>query len=297
MNNKKYTFTVFTSTFNRSYLLGTVYNCLKNQTFKDFEWIIIDDGSTDDTKKIVESWQKESIFLIRYYYQKNMGLHAAINHGVKKARGKLFLQMDSDDMCEPIALEKFKYYWDSIPEVKQAQFSAVTVLCKNKEGNIVGDKFPKDIFDSNTIEIHDRFKIKGEKWGFHRTEILKKYPFPVFIGEKRVPSSLIWNRISLKYKTRYVNEALKRYASQEDSISKSITTVRINSPKGTSLFYNEYMSLPTTLLAKIKACINYVRFSLHGKYKFIHIFKISTNKVLTIIFFAIGFCIFLFDEK
>src|SRR5229473_1606416 len=94
--NYRYVFTVFTPTFNRSQTLSRVYEGLRLQTFRDFEWLIVDDGSTDGTKELVEKWQTESAFLIRYIYQENQGKPAAFNHGVQEARGELFVTLDPD---------------------------------------------------------------------------------------------------------------------------------------------------------------------------------------------------------
>src|SRR5216684_1317229 len=112
--NYRYVFTVFTPTFNRSLTLSRVYESLRLQTFRDFEWLIVDDGSTDGTKGLVEKWQAESAFAIRYIYQENQGKPAAFNHGVQEARGELFLTLDSDDACVPQALERLKCHWDGI---------------------------------------------------------------------------------------------------------------------------------------------------------------------------------------
>jgi len=296
MKPYNYTFTVFTPTFNRAHELENVYNCLLAQTYNNFEWLIVDDGSTDKTRKLIEKWRKAGRLDIQYYYQKNMGLHAAINHGVREARGELFLKLDSDDVCEPNALERFIFHWNNIPYKKRNEYSAVTALCKDENGNIIGDKFKNDIFDSDSIEIHTRYRIKGQKWGFHRTDILKKYPFPVFKTEKRVPSSLIWNRIALKYKTRFINEALKIYEIKQDSISQDIVKARMLSPKGTTLYYNEYMSLPVDYRARIKSCINYIRFSLHGGNNLFSIIGSSKKTVLTFFLFVFGFFIFISDR-
>ena len=109
--NYRYVFTVFTPTFNRSLTLRRVYESLRLQTFRDFEWLIVDDGSTDCTKELVEKWRTESSFPIRYIYQENRGKPAAFNQGVQKAQGELFLTLDSDDACVPQALERLKYHW------------------------------------------------------------------------------------------------------------------------------------------------------------------------------------------
>src|SRR5260370_42528889 len=140
--NYRYVFTVFTPTFNRSQTLSRVYEGLRLQTFRDFEWLIVDDGSTDGTKELVEKWQTESAFLIRYIYQENQGKPAAFNHGVQQARGELFVTLDSDDACVPQALERLKYHWDGIPTAEKDKFSAVAVGCACQNGRVVGDEVP-----------------------------------------------------------------------------------------------------------------------------------------------------------
>jgi glycosyltransferase involved in cell wall biosynthesis len=205
----KYKFTVFTPTFNRAHSLPLVYKSLKNQTFRDFEWLIVDDGSTDNTKELVEQWEKEADFPICYFYQENQGKHIAFNWGVKLARGELFLPLDSDDQCVPEALERFWFHWNNIPEHLRDVFSGVTCLCRDENGNIVGDKFPKDVMDSDELEIAHKYKVRLEKWGFHRTDVLKEFPFPEPPQVGLIPESIVWNAIALHYKKRFINEALR----------------------------------------------------------------------------------------
>src|SRR5216684_6062284 len=151
--NYRYVFTVFTPTFNRSLTLSRVYESLRLQTFRDFEWLIVDDGSTDGTGELVEKWQTESGFPIRYIYQENQGKATAFNRGVREAQGELFLTLDSDDACVMQALERFKYHWDKIPPNQRDKFSAITVLCQDQKGRLVGDRFPRDVLDSDCIEL------------------------------------------------------------------------------------------------------------------------------------------------
>lgn len=211
----QYEFTVFTPTYNRAHTLDRVYESLKVQTYRDFEWLIVDDGSTDNTAETVKQWQKEANFSIRYLYKENGGKHTAFNLGLQEAKGELFLTFDSDDACLPQALERFKYHWDTIPEDKKNNFSAVTCLCADQHGKIVGNKFPLDPTDSDSLEISYKYKIWGEKWGFHRTDVLRKFPFTETIKNTYVPESLVWNRIAKKYKTRFVNEVLRIYWREE----------------------------------------------------------------------------------
>ena len=211
MASYQHKFTVFTPSYNRSHTLIRVYESLQSQTFTDFEWLIIDDGSSDGSADLIKGWKKESTFPIRYFYQDNAGKHVAFNRGVKEAQGELFLTADSDDAFKATALERFLFHWETIPEDEKAGFSAVTALCEDQHGDVIGDFFPEDVFDSDTLEITYKYKAKGEKWGFHRRDVLKKYPFPERQGQKFVPESVVWNRIARDYKTRFVNEALRIY--------------------------------------------------------------------------------------
>lgn len=208
----RYTFTVFTPTYNRAHTLQRVYDSLRAQTFRDFEWIVVDDGSTDDTLALVKRWEAEADFDLRLIAQEHGGKHVATNRAVAAARGELFLTADSDDSFVPTALERFKHHWDSIPEGERARFSAVTALVADEHGRLVGTRFPRDPTDSNSLEIHYRYHVRGEKWGFQRTDVMRDHPFPVIPGYRGlVPEGVVWRAIARRYRTRYVNEILRVY--------------------------------------------------------------------------------------
>lgn len=206
-----YFFTVFTPTFNRAHTLQRVYGSLVAQTFCDFEWLIVDDGSSDGTGALVAGWMDEARFPIRYQWQPNQGKHVAFNRGVQLAEGEMFLTLDSDDSCLPQALERFHFHWQSIAADRRARFSAVTSLTVDQHGAIVGQRFPAEVFDSNPSELLYRYRVTGEKWGFHRTAVLKEFPFPEVPGLSYLPEIIVWSAISKKYQTRYVNEVLRVY--------------------------------------------------------------------------------------
>lgn len=210
-------FTVFTPTYNRAHTLDRVYTSLEAQTFRDFEWLIVDDGSTDGTPALVEQWRQQARFPIRYVRQENRGKHIAFNTGVREAHGELFLPLDSDDACVPHALARFREHWDAIPAERREQFSAVTALCKDQHGQLVGSRFPASVVDSNSLEIHYRFHVTGEKWGFHRTDVLREFPFPD-LGATYVPESVVWGRIARRYATRFVNDVLRIYYTGAPSL-------------------------------------------------------------------------------
>ncbi len=208
--NQQYIFTVFTPAYNRAYTLHRVYESLVAQTFRDFEWLIVDDGSKDNTKELVEGWQQIAQFPIRYIYQQNGGKNSASNLGVQMARGELFLTLDSDDRCMPNALERLYYHWKNIPIDRRDLFSAVTGLCEDMEGNLIGDRFPQAKIDAHPLDILYRYGVKGEKWGFQRTDVMKEFPFPVMAGQ-HIDDGTLWTQIATKYQTRFVNEIFRIY--------------------------------------------------------------------------------------
>lgn len=216
----------------------------------------------------------------------------AFNTGVENARGELFLNADSDDMFVHDALETFWSVWNDIEE--KESFSAVTALCMDSEGKIIGDKFPLDVFDSNTIEVTYSHKVGGEKWGFHKTEVLKKFPFPRFDQEKFMPEAYVWNEISRKYKTRYINRALRFYSINLDSLSSDTISLRKKSPKGTLFYYDSLNELNIPLLEKIKASVNYVRFMFHSN-KVVYGYKKSKHKGMLILGLLGGVAAFIKD--
>ncbi len=288
--------------------LHRVYESLAAQTYRNFEWLIIDDGSTDNTYELVENWKKEANFPIRYYWQENKGKHVAFNKGVKEARGEFFLPLDSDDACVPEALERFKYYWDSIQPNQKQLFSGICALCRDQNGKLVGDRFPFDIMDSNSLEIHYRYKVKGEKWGFQRRDVLLRYPYPEAKGVKFIPEGIVWNRIAKLYKIRFVNEMLRIYwvqrTSDSDQLTRALYFPKKHAP-GCAFYYesclNEhivwYRYAPLEFL---RYAIHYIRLSLHTKLTIFEIFKNikpKISKVLVFLAIPIGALLYQFEKK
>lgn len=259
----EYTFTVFTSTYNRAHTLHRVYESLQTQTFRDFEWLIVDDGSTDETEDLVRRWQRDARFPIRYMWQEHAGSGAATNRGVSEAQGRFFLNLDSDDACVPAALERLKAHWSAIPDAIQDAFIGVTGLVQDPSGAVIGDTFPHHPTDSDALEIRVKYKIAGDKWGFQRTDVLKQFPFPQIEGEKRVPDSIVWNRIALEYKTRFVNDALRIYYPSPNS--RGALRNKVRNAKGAQLYYKEFVNLPYPIPRDIllRNYANYVRYSQH----------------------------------
>ncbi|HEX8204578.1 MAG TPA: glycosyltransferase family A protein [Solirubrobacteraceae bacterium] len=208
-------FTVFTATWQRAHTLHRVRDSLEPQTLRDFEWLVVDDGSTDGTDELVAGWAREASFPIRYVRQENAGKHVAWNRGVREARGELFLSLDSDDRCLPHALERFAHHWAAIPD--RSRFQGVTALCQDPEGTVIGTPFPEHPLDTTPVDLRYRHAVTGEKWGFQRVDVLREHPFPEPEGQRFVPESLVWDRIGRRFLTRFVNEPLRIYDEQEDA--------------------------------------------------------------------------------
>ena len=223
-----YTFTVYTGTRNRAHTLHRPYDSLRSQTFRDFEWLVVDNDSTDETGELIAKWQAEADFPIRYIRHSNRGHHGSSNVAVDEARGEFFLTLDSDDGAVPEALERFKAIWDDIPVERRALYSAVTGLAVDENGRPTGDPFPADVFDADPTAIRYRYKLLGERWGFQRTAVMRAYKYPVIPGYTGMMSGhLLWGEIGLHYLTRYVNEYLGVvYFDQPDALTKGVRDPR-----------------------------------------------------------------------
>jgi len=258
-------FTVFTPTYNRAHTLHGVYKSLCDQTFTDFEWVIVDDGSEDTTERLVREWERQNKILIRYFKQENQGKHSAHNFGVDNANGYLFLVFDSDDRCVPSALETFRYYWEDIPVKIRSKFSTLSCLCMNHSGHIIGPEYPSLVCDIFSLKKQLAFRSGGGRWGVNTVQSMRENKFPIFAGETFIPESLIWNRISSQYGARFINKPLRIVESLEGGLSATSVSIRIKSPRGTLLTYNEQMSLPLGFGKRMRSALNYVRFSIHAR--------------------------------
>ena len=208
MENQYPLFTVFTATFNRAWSLPRVFDCLRRQTLKNFEWVIIDDGSTDDTKELVAQWKKEADFPIVYQWQPNQGKHIAYNAVARLAKGELFTSIDSDDEIIPQALERMAAHWSGITEEQKKYISGFLFLLKDQHGNLRGDKFKEDGAVCDMIEVFMVQKVKGDKGGFMQTKVFKMYPFPETIKNALVPEGVFIHQVAHDWKTVCINEVL-----------------------------------------------------------------------------------------
>lgn len=248
--------TVFTPTYNRGYIIRKLYESLESQTLKDFEWLIVDDGSSDNTTEIIEEFINSSSFPIRYYKKNNGGKHRAINYAVPLAQGELFFIVDSDDYLKPNAIERMSFHFSIIKD--RNDIAGVFGLRMYENGTINGFKKKFTIIDSTPGEI--KKYLTCDKAEAVKTSVMKEFPFPEFEGEKFISEGAVWNRIGVKYQIRYFFEPIYVCEYLEDGLTKSIIRQHRNSPKGTLLVYKEKIEATPYLREKIKSAINYWRY-------------------------------------
>ena len=170
---------VFTATYNRRAVLRNVYTCLCKQTYTDFEWIIVDDGSSDGTRYDVEQWIDENNVNIKYFYQSNNGKHIAMNKALMEARGEYFVNIDSDDVMRDDALEVFINAWNSIPDDQRHEYMSVKAKCYNPHTNeVIGDPIPSGKLISTVLDAKYRLKMNYEMWSMARTSVRRQYLNP-----------------------------------------------------------------------------------------------------------------------
>lgn len=219
--------TIITPTYNRAHTLPRVYESLKNQTFKDFKWIIMDDGSTDNTKEIVEQFQSENIFPIEYYQQPNRHKFLTVLDGIRMVKSKYHMVVDSDDAYPENSLE---ILYNEVEKIEnQDDFIGLMGLSADEQGNIVGNEYPNGGFDGSIFDMRYKYKVRGDKFGIF---ISKSYlreiegkDYSQFEGKGYIPQSVIFNEYDAKgLKTRFINKIVRYYLMDEnDSASVSNT--------------------------------------------------------------------------
>lgn len=258
--------TVFTPTYNRAYSLPRLYESLKAQKFHDFEWLIVDDGSSDNTAEVVHGWIEEKSLNIHYIKTVNGGKHRAINKGVTLANGELFFIVDSDDRLPDDSLYWVHRYYEEIKD--DDLFAGVAASRAYPDGKKIGGSVSYEILDTDYVSFREKYKVKGDMAEVWRTDILRQYPFPEFDGEKFLTEAVVWDEIAKKYKLRYFNKAIYTCEYLPDGLTKNIRAHHRNSPQGTMLFYSRQMTdNRLRWISRMKAAANYWRYTIDYKGK------------------------------
>ncbi|PZU81452.1 MAG: glycosyl transferase family 2 [Chryseobacterium sp.] len=285
---------ILTPSYNRAHTLPRVFESLKNQTFKNFEWIVIDDGSTDNTKDVVEAFQKESEFEIRYYHQENQHKFLTFFRGIDLSKGKYFSPLDSDDALPRDSMEILFNTWESIPDSRNIVF--VSTLCEDQFGNIVGDHFPKDPLICSIFDMRYKYKVKGDKWGMGKTEIYKKMKlnFGDLSGKGFIPEGVFqyqFDKLGLHYCINKVTRIYFRDKNDDISLAnlfydkKNAFGLAENYKAFLNTYHHKLFSYPKTILRNLGGYLKFSKLDDRSYARTIKDLDSTSLKLLVIIFY------------
>lgn len=285
---------IFTPTYNRAHLLKRLYNSLLNQKLQNFEWIIVDDGSVDNTHEVVNAFISENKVSVTYYKKENGGKHRAINKGVELAKGELFFIVDSDDYLTESATSLITNYYSLIKN--REDIAGVSFRRGESKTKYIGTQKTFDAFEATALEFRYKYKIYGDMAEVFKTKVLKQYPFPEIVGEKFCTEGLIWSRIALTYKLFWTSEIIYIGEYLEGGLTDNSYRLRKSAPEYAALFYSEHTKLPISLTQKIRAAINYWRFAKFIDEPFFKKWR-KVNPILSVIAYPVSLIFIIKDSK
>ena len=285
----KPTLTIFTPAYNRAYTLHLCYESMLRQKNKDFEWLIVDDGSTDNTKELVEKWMKtDNGFNIRYIYKENGGMHTAHNTAYENIDTELNMCIDSDDYLTDDAVEKILSFWEYNKDEKYGGIIALDIF---QNGEIIGKKLP----EQKSIAYNDYYEYggTGDKKVIYRTDVITKYPpYPEYKGEKFVGLCYKYLLADQEYPLLIMNEPICVVEYLEDGSTRNIMKQFVKNPRGYIFLRKERMKYCKTFKWRFKSCIHYVSSSIMIKDK--HFIKESPKKIMTILSIPFGVVLYFY---
>ncbi len=261
--------TVFTATYNRGHLIQRIYQSLLRQKEFNFEWLVIDDGSQDQTEDLFNDWtSRDNPFEIRYYKQENRGLIRTLNRGIELARGEYFAKIDSDDYVVDDYTTNISKWVASIEN--STSIYAVSGVRVTPDGIPLKGKWPDiprelGFVDATDLEraAYDLDADMCEAW---RTDVLRNYPFPVWNGEKFAPEQIVFNQIALDgYKIRWYPVAMSICEYQEGGLTKGSRKLEIQNPMGYAMMYNHKLKYDIPFAQKLRCAMQCTALSIVGR--------------------------------
>ena len=277
--NNEIRLTVFTPAYNRAHTLPRTYESLCRQSCKDFIWMVVDDGSTDNTAELIKEWQqRDNGFEIRYLYKENGGMHTAHNTAYANIDTELNVCIDSDDAMGDDAVRKILEKW---AEVRDKGYAGLIGLDADFDGKVIGKGFPEEMTETTVIGYYAAGG-RGDKKLVYRTDIINQYPpYPVFPGEKYVALSYKYRLIDQDYKMAVLDEILCNVEYQADGSSKNMLRQYARNPKGFAFWRKVCMQYPTSRRRLFVDCVHYVSSSILGKNK--QFVSESPKKAMTVL--------------
>ena len=276
--------TIFTPTYNRAYILPELYHSLCKEPSDYFIWLVVDDGSTDNTQELVENWQRENQIEIVYYKQENGGKMRAHNKGVELCTTPLFFCIDSDDQIAPGAIGKILETHQTLQDDEFLGGIAAKKLIINKLTS-------KDLPDIKRSTLHNIYAsgFKGDTSLVFKTDVLREFPFPEIEGEKFVTEGYVYDQIDQKYELLIMNEYLMRCKYQDDGYTFNAGSLYLKYPKGWALYFSQYYKFyAKSMRDRIKYMGYYVSMCLIAKTPFLQVLKDAPSLFICIISIPAG---------
>ena len=282
MGSKMSNITVLTPAYNRGKLLEKLYESLCAQDCKDFEWLIVDDGSTDDTSERVEQMKQTADFPISYHRKENGGKHTALNYAYQFIKTPLTFIVDSDDSLTGDAIsyvnEIYKKYKN------ESDLCGLSFLRGKPDGGYLSTSgVPQDGMKESYVECRINRGIGGDMAEVWYTHCLKEYPFPEFQGEKFLGEDIVWVRMSEKYRMRFFNLVIYISDYLEDGLTNNRRKHNIKSPNGCVARAEAFLDSDACMKIKIKSMLQYQIYGKFAKKSRKKLYKDILNKVLYIV--------------
>ena len=284
--------TVFTPTFNRAHLLPRLYDSLCRQTSKEFCWLVVDDGSSDDTQNLIGKWQNEAIIQIQYFYKENGGMHTGHNLAYSKIETELNVCIDSDDYMPERAVEMILKKWQNVED--KNEIAGIIGLDADENGKLIGTGIPSDLRQGSITDLYLKHGVKGDKKLVIRTDVVRRYPsYPEYKGEKLVPLGILYMMIGKDYDFIYSNEIYCIVEYQAEGSSHTIFKQYAQSPRGFAYARKIKLKYSTSGNEIIKNCVHLIGAGLTSKSLKV-IFSNNPYKILTITLLPVGLLFKLF---
>ena len=279
------TLTIFTPTYNRKHTLIRTFQSLQNQTCKDFEWLIVDDGSKDHTDELIEQWKTEADgFQIRYIYKENGGMHTAHNVAYAAIHTELNVCVDSDDAMPENAVQTILEFWE---KHKTPEIGGIVALDSDFGGKVIGNELPTGVQKASTEKLASYYHITGDKKYIYRTSVMQETPaYPEFSGERLVPLSYKYLLAAQKYDMLLLNKVVCLVDYQPDGSTNTIYRQYLQSPRGFAAQNAIRMQYSTSRITRIKSIIHYVadhRIAKDGR-----CLQDSPRKLATVLLYPLG---------
>ena len=286
--------TILTPTYNRAELLKSLFASLCSQTCFDFEWLIGDDGSTDDTSLVVKTFKSDK-FPIRYYLKENGGKHTALNYSHPYIKGELLFIVDSDDILTPDAINTINKDWARFGQDPKMGILSYTIQCSN--GELISEGDIGEYYIDNDINYRVNKNIRGDRCEIVRSDVFKKFKFPVFAGERFMGEGWLWKKIALEYNTVYFSKSIYICEYLPGGLSKSGRLFRMNNPYGMMENCKGFMIPQVCRKVKIKEVLLFGTYGFCANLSLVEMVRKSKYHLLQLLMLPLSYCLFRYWAK